>query len=72
MSGSDIVLLVVFCVAFAVAVGIIIYNKVKGKSCCDDCGGCDKSKKNDTACNGHCAHCSACKASAENSETKNQ
>ena len=76
MSGSDIVLLVVLCVAFAIAVGIIVYNKVKGKSCCGDCNGCSgcgkEKKESDTACDGQCSHCSACVANAEKSEADNR
>ena len=69
MSGSDIVLLVVLCVAFAVAVGIIVYNKVKGRSCCGDCNCCSscgkENKESDKACDGHCPHCSACSANTK-------
>ncbi|MDE6294170.1 MAG: hypothetical protein K2L88_06085 [Clostridiales bacterium] len=66
MNGAEIVLLVVLCVAFAVALGIIIYNLVKGKSCCGDCEGCSgchaKKKNSDSAGsgNGKCPHCTAC------------
>ena len=56
MSGGEIALLVCVCVAFVVAVCIIIYNKLKAKSSCD-CGGSCCGKKNKSACNGCCAHC---------------
>ena len=48
MSGIDIAIIVVVSVLFAVALGFIIYRKLKGKSCCD-CGDC-------SACGG-CKHC---------------
>ena len=40
MNGWEIAVLVVVCISFAVALGIIIRNKIKGKSCCGDCKCC--------------------------------
>ena len=63
MNGAEIVLLVVLCVAFAIALGVIIYNLVKGKSCCGDCegcSGCHAKKKRDNGSSGGCPHCTAC------------
>lgn len=62
MNGAEIILLVVLCVAFAVAIGVVIYNAVKGKSCCGDCkecSGCHAKKKHSTGDAGGCPHCSA-------------
>lgn len=53
MSAWEIVLLVVVCVAFAIALGVIIYNKIKGKNSCG-CDGC-------LSCGGKCPHCNAAK-----------
>ena len=41
MNGFEIALLVAVCVGFAVAVGIIVYNKATGKSSCGDCASCE-------------------------------
>lgn len=38
MNGLDIVITVVVCVAFAAAVGFLIYRKLKRKDGCCDCG----------------------------------
>lgn len=45
MQPLDIVILVVCCAAFAVAVGFLVYRKLKGKSAgCDyGCEGCPHS-----------------------------
>lgn len=65
-------MLVVLCVAFAVALGVTLYNKIKGKSgcdcggSCDSCGVCGKAKTSDKqnmgnlSC-GDCPHCAMCK-----------
>ncbi|MCH5153686.1 MAG: hypothetical protein J1F71_00595 [Clostridiales bacterium] len=42
MNGWEIAILAVLCLAFFVAVGVIIYNKIKGKSCCGDCKCCKR------------------------------
>lgn len=47
MSVTDIVVVVLVCVAVLAAVGVIIYRKVKHKGgCCDccDCCGCTQCK----------------------------
>ena len=71
MNGWEIAILVIVCLAFATAVGIIIYNKIKGKSCCGDCNGCSgcaaKNKTNKAECN-VCPHCVA----EKKSETEKQ
>ncbi|MCH5166009.1 MAG: hypothetical protein J1G01_06375 [Clostridiales bacterium] len=59
MSGGEIALLVGVLVAFAVAVGIIIRNKLKGKSCCDCGGTCGTEKGSKPTCDGCCSHCIA-------------
>ena len=63
MNAAEIILLVVMCVAFAAALGVIIYNLVKGKSCCGDCDGCSgcksKAQTTESKCDGHCSHCLA-------------
>lgn len=54
MNVWEIVLLALVCIAFAVAVGVIVYNKIKGKSSCD----CRSiNTKNSNGCDGCCAHC---------------
>ena len=41
MGAAEIAIIVVVCVAFAAAVGDVIYRKVKGKGGCDcGCSGC--------------------------------
>ncbi|MDE5592342.1 MAG: hypothetical protein K2I75_00135 [Clostridiales bacterium] len=73
MNAAEIILLVVTCVAFAAALGVIIYNVVKGKSCCGDCDGCSgchKTKKGESACDGRCAHCLAHMQNANASDDK--
>lgn len=63
-------LLVIVCAAFAVALGVTLYNKIKGKSGCDcggscsSCAGCSHAKTaskphgDETCCGGpHCAMC---------------
>ncbi|MDE6029879.1 MAG: hypothetical protein K2F90_06145 [Clostridiales bacterium] len=60
MNAAEIILLVVMCLAFAAALGVIIYNVVKGKSCCGDCDGCTgchKTEKGGSVCDGRCEHC---------------
>ena len=52
MIGWEIAILVVLCIGFAVAVGITVYNKLKGKSGCDCC-----SERN--KCTGRCPSCKA-------------
>ena len=47
MSGWEIALLVALCAAFAVAVAAVIYNKVKGKGCCDCCDCAERDGKTD-------------------------
>lgn len=42
MNGGEIAILVSVCLAFAVAVGVIVRNKIKGKSCCGDCKCCKR------------------------------
>jgi hypothetical protein len=49
MSGVDIAIVVIVCVAFVGVVGTIIYKKLTGKSSGCDCGCHD------------CPHCSSCK-----------
>ena len=51
MSGWEIALLVALCAAFAVAVAAVIYNKVKGKGCCDCCDCAERDGKTDKS---HC------------------
>ncbi len=59
MSGWEIALLVALCAAFAVAVAAVIYNKVKGKGCCDCCDYAERDGKTDKShCGGCCAQCS--------------
>ena len=68
MSGTEIAILIVVCVAFAGAVAAIIYGKVKHKGGCCDCSGCNgacgwkaKTSEADGAsespCDGNCPHC---------------
>ena len=62
MNGWEIAILVFVCVAFAVAVGVIIRNKIKGKSCCGDCSGCSccsAKNKNEGSKSAACPHCAA-------------
>lgn len=56
MSGSEIAVLVVVCVAFVAALTAIVVRKVKGKGSCCDCSSC-AFKTGDTACGGGCPHC---------------
>ncbi|MDE6618676.1 MAG: hypothetical protein K2K13_06600 [Clostridiales bacterium] len=75
MNAAEIILLVVMCVAFVAALGVIIYNLVKGKSCCGDCDGCSgchksKAKTSESKCDGHCPHCAACAGKTETAETE--
>ncbi len=58
MSGIDIAIITVVSVAFAAALGAIIYRKVKHKGCDCDCGG-------------NCSHCSKC-AKADTKKTDSQ
>ncbi len=59
MNGVDIAVIVIVCVAFAAAVGRLIYRKVKHKGGCCDCGSCNGC----TACKSaqpdgkSCPHC---------------
>ncbi len=50
MSGVDIAVIAIVSALFAVALGFIVYRKLKGKSGCDcsDCGACKS-----------CSHCRA-------------
>ncbi len=48
MSGVDIAIVVVVCVAVVAAAGVILYRKLKHKGGCCDCG---------SDCGGNCAHC---------------
>lgn len=59
MNGWEIAILVFVCVAFMAAVGVIIYNKVKGKSCCGDCSGCNgcAANKKNAERDRCCMHC---------------
>ena len=56
MKGWEIALLVVLCVGFVVAVGLTVYNKLKGKSGCDCC-----SERN--KCSGCCPSCKSAQKS---------
>lgn len=70
MSWWEILALVVICVAFAVALGVTLYNKIRGKSGCDcggacsSCGGCDRSESEDDdgddSSRGDCRRCVMC------------
>ena len=55
MTWWEILILVVVCVGFVAALGVSIYNKIKGKTGCDCCG----SGKTSGGCDGCCAHCHA-------------
>lgn len=58
MSAGDIVAIVIVCALLSVALGVIICDKVKGKTDCDSCSFRTECKH--TKCDGMCAHCSAC------------
>lgn len=70
MSGLEITILVVVCVAFVVAVSVIIYNKIKGKSGCDCGGSCGSKQNGKTGCNGCFSHCAMMSANVKNSATE--
>ncbi len=68
MNAWEIALLVFVCLAFAFALGITLYNKLKGKSGCCDCG--TKKRDGKSECSG-CAFCKMCgEHKPDRSETK--
>jgi len=56
MSGIDIAIIAVVAALFAVALGYILYRKLKHKDGCGDC--CD------------CSHCTHCRHADDNVEKK--